>query len=53
MPRQRCTKNGKPGYRYGRYGTCYTYTPGNKTSRNRAKRKAEIQGSAIRRQGGK
>lgn len=47
MPVERCRKNGKPGYRWGKEGHCYSYTAGNKSSRERAKRKAEAQGRAI------
>lgn len=47
MPVQRTQANGKPGYRWGTEGKVYTYTPGNKDSRERAKRKAEAQGRAI------
>lgn len=50
MPVQRCTKDGKPGYRWGgpKAGTtCYTYTAGNEDSRKRAKQKAHLQGAAI------
>jgi len=49
MPVQRCTKNGKPGYRYGATGKCYTYKPGDKESRERARKKAIQQGLAIAR----
>lgn len=52
MPVKRCQKNGKPGYKYGDQGVCYTYTQGNELSRNKAKNKAEKQGSAIRLSGG-
>lgn len=45
MPVRKCAENGKPGYRYGKSGKCYTYTPGNEASRKRAKQKAIIQGS--------
>jgi len=48
MPVQRCQKNGKPGYRWGTEGKCYTYTPNNKSSRERAKNKAAEQGQAIK-----
>lgn len=47
MPVQKCQKNNKPGYRWGTEGKCYTYTPGNKASRERAKNKAAEQGRAI------
>jgi hypothetical protein len=47
MPIQSCTEDGKPGYRYGESGHCYTYTPGDPESRARARRRAEEQGQAI------
>jgi hypothetical protein len=48
MPVQSCTKDGKPGYKYGEGGACYTYTPGNKASRDAAYSKAVKQGQAIK-----
>jgi len=42
-----CTKNGKPGFKWGKSGKCYVYTPGNKISRKQAKVKAIKQGLAI------
>lgn len=47
MPIQTCQSNNKPGYKWGNQGKCYTYTPGDEDGRNRAKRKAYIQGLAI------
>lgn len=47
MPVKAATKNGKPGYRYGESGAVYTYTPGDKASRERAKEKAAKQGRAV------
>jgi hypothetical protein len=47
MPVQRCSKNGKPGFKYGKGGACYTYTPGNTQSEVAAKNKAAKQGRAI------
>lgn len=52
MPVERCTIKGKPGYRYGKTGTCYLYTSGNKASRERAKAQARAQGLAIARRTG-
>lgn len=40
MPVQECTKNGKPGYKWGKSGKCYTG--------GGAKAKAEKQGRAIK-----
>lgn len=48
MPVKKCRKNGKPGYKWGDEGKCYTYTPGNKKSRERAEERAEEQGRAIK-----
>lgn len=53
MPIQGCTKNSKPGFKYGVKGTCYTYTPHNETSRRAALEKALTQMRAIKAQGGK
>jgi hypothetical protein len=36
-----CRSNGKPGYKWGESGKCYTYTPGNKQSREAARKKAK------------
>lgn len=47
MPIQSCTKNNKPGFQYGDRGTCYTYTPDNEASRQRALTKAKAQRKAI------
>ena len=47
MPVQNCQVDGKPGYRWGEAGKCYTYTPGNDRARATARMKAEIQGRAI------
>lgn len=47
MPIKSCKKNGKPGFKWGNKGTCYTYTPGNEESLKRAKEKAKKQGRAI------
>lgn len=47
MPVKECEDGGKPGYKYGDSGKCYTYTPKDEVSRNKAKRQAIIQGIAI------
>jgi len=47
MPVKECEDSGKPGYKYGDSGKCYTYTPKDEVSRNKAKRQAIIQGIAI------
>ncbi len=47
MPVKDCQDSGKPGYKYGDSGKCYTYTPKDEVSRNKAKKQAIIQGIAI------
>lgn len=47
MPIKRCTKDGKPGFKWGNEGTCYPYTAGNEQSRKNARDKARKQGQAI------
>jgi len=47
MPVIPCRKDGRPGFKYGKTGTCYTYITNNKNSRERAREKAEKQGAAI------
>jgi hypothetical protein len=42
-----CNAEGKPGYKYGESGHCYTYTEGNEEGRKAAKHKAILQGTAI------
>lgn len=48
MPVMKCTKDKKPGWKWGESGRCYVYTSGNEASSSRAKRKARVQGAAIR-----
>ncbi|MCK5609872.1 minor capsid protein [Candidatus Pacearchaeota archaeon] len=47
MPVTQCTLNGHPGFKWGKSGKCYTYDPSSKTSKNRAKKKAILQGVAV------
>lgn len=47
MPVKKCQSEGKPGYKCGDSGKCYTYTPGNERSRKSAKRKAILQCRAM------
>lgn len=47
MPVEECQFDGKPGYRYGATGKCYTYNPDSTASKERAHKKAEAQGRAI------
>jgi hypothetical protein len=48
MPVRRCYQGGKPGYQYGKSGKCYTYTAGNESSQKAAKKKAHLQGAAVK-----
>lgn len=47
MPIQTCQLEGKPGYKWGDSGKCYTYKQGNKTSEAIALAKAQVQGRAV------
>ena len=47
MPVKRSTKDNKPCYKYGDEGKCYTFSAGDKESRERAKELAARQGRAI------
>lgn len=47
MPRKACTRDGRPGYKWGDSGYCYTYTPGDEASRNRAIARCMRQARAI------
>ncbi|MDH7597548.1 MAG: hypothetical protein QHG98_07425 [Methanothrix sp.] len=47
MPVKTCTSNGKPGFKWGDSGECYTYEPGSKSAQARAREKARKQGIAI------
>lgn len=49
MPIMKCQKNGKPGYKWGASGKCYTYTRGNEQSRKKARQKVLKQMRAIQR----
>lgn len=48
MPVKPCKQKGKPGYKYGDSGKCYTYDPGSKEARKRARNQARKQGQAIK-----
>ena len=39
--------DGKPGYKWGSSGKCYTYTPGDNNGKQNAKKKAMKQAVAI------
>jgi len=47
MPLIRCTKNGKPCYKFGKNGYPYPYKKNDPRSREEAKAQAYIQGKAI------
>lgn len=47
MPVQACHADGRPGFKWGQEGHCYTYTRGDAASREAARAKAETQGRAI------
>lgn len=47
MPVQSCQLDGKPGFRWGESGKCYTYETGDTASRRRARSRAQAQGAAI------
>lgn len=47
MPVMDCESEGKPGFKFGEEGHCYTFTPGDEASRERARERAEEQGRAI------
>jgi SPP1 gp7 family putative phage head morphogenesis protein len=53
VPVETCTASGRSGFRWGEQGKCYTYTPGNKVSRARARTRARTQGRAIQASGSK
>ena len=48
MEIKRCQGNLKPGFKAGDTGECFTYTAGDKVSRDKAKRLAEEQARAIK-----
>lgn len=52
MPVESCQQAGRPGFRWGKEGTCYTYLPGDESARERARARAERQGRAIEAAGG-
>lgn len=52
MPIEPCSSKGKPGYKYGEGGFCYTYAPSSEHERKMAKHKAYLQGVAIARRNG-
>ena len=46
MPVKTCKDDGRPGYKWGDKGKCYTYQPGDESGRKKAKEKAHLQGAA-------
>jgi hypothetical protein len=42
----RCQRDGKPGYKWGPGGKCFTYNPEDKTSQKRAMHKCRLEGAA-------
>ena len=48
MPINSCSNNGKPGYKWGEQGMCYTYIEGNEKSMKQSRNKARLQGIAAR-----
>jgi hypothetical protein len=51
MPVHECSNSGRPGFKYGENGKCYTYEAGNKRSMAEAKRRAHVQAYAIEQSG--
>lgn len=47
MPVMGCQQDGRPGFKWGDQGQCYTYTPGNEDERDAAREAALRQGRAI------
>ena len=48
MPVQQCQEDGKPGFKWGEQGKCYTYNPTSARSKAMARLKAEAQGRAVK-----
>jgi hypothetical protein len=47
MPLTRCSEDGKPGWKWGESGKCYTFTRGDAASERAARKKARDQAVAI------
>jgi hypothetical protein len=47
MPVNKCSEDGKPGFKWGDSGACYIYTPGNEASIKSARKKVLAQALAI------
>jgi len=52
MPLRRVTKDGRPGWQYGKHGAVYTYKAGNAASEKKAKNLAIKQGLAVQYESG-
>ena len=48
MPVKSCSKDGKPGFKWGDSGACYPYTAGDDASKEAARKKAIAQGAAMK-----
>jgi hypothetical protein len=48
MPVMHCTIDGKPGYKFGSSGHCYTYTKGDDAGKEKAREKAAAKGRAVK-----
>lgn len=44
MPVRKCSKGGKPGYRWGQAGECFTYNRNSDTEEAAAMARAEAEG---------
>jgi hypothetical protein len=47
VPLQRCEDGGRPGWRWGQAGKCYTYAPGSAAAQRLAKQRAMAQAVAM------
>ena len=47
MPITSCNSDGKPGFSWGKTSKCWTYTPGDEASKNKAKSNCIKQAIAI------
>jgi hypothetical protein len=46
MRLKQCMVDGKPGYKWGKQGVCYTYNPKKRESMKKAKQRAKDDGRA-------
>lgn len=51
MPVNSCQQGGRPGFRFGDRGKCFTYPAGNDAQRAQARQKAQAQERAARASG--